>query len=108
MSVEVHEITFVMVAVPLLAAALGIYVSVHTRSSLLRRWGGIGLAVLGPAQIAGMLLWFERGCFETWQPCGTIFGPAVFLLWLGLALVLVLAWVGFIIRVAAGRREAHG
>ena len=108
MSVEINELSFVMVAVPLLAAALGVYLAVRARDSALRRWGGIGLALLGPAQIAGMMLWFEQGCFETWQPCGAIYGQAVFLLWLGLALALALAAVGFLVRVAGERRRAHG
>lgn len=104
MSVEVNEITFIMVAVPLLAAALGLYVAIDRRDSAVWRWGGIALAVLGPAQIAGMLVWFERACFETWQPCGAGFGMAVGLLWLGLAAILALASARYIVGVMA----AHG
>lgn len=105
MSIEFEALTVLLLAVPLLAAAWGLFLAVRSTSRMVLRLIGSGLAILGVAEIVAVLIWFDQGCFETWQPCGEAPGLAVWFLWVGLALVVIVALVSCLYALLFDRRR---
>jgi hypothetical protein len=105
MSIEFETLTVVLLAVPLLVAVWGLFLATRSTNRMGLRLIGLGLAILGLAEIVAVLIWFSQGCFETWQPCGKAPGLAVWFLWVGLALALVVAAVSCLYSLLSDRRR---
>ena len=104
MSIEFGPLLVVLLGVPLVAAAWGILLATRSTNRTALRVIGAVLAVLGFATIPALLIWFDRGCYETWQPCGRAPGVAVWLLWAGMALAVVIAALSGLYAFISNRR----
>ncbi len=104
MSIEFGSLLVVLLGVPLVAAAWGIFLATRSTNRAALRITGSVLAVLGLATIPALLIWFEQGCYETWQPCSKAAGVAVWLLWAGLALAVVVAALSGLYAFISNRR----
>lgn len=57
------------------------------------RLAGLGLAILGLAEVAAIVVWLDQGCWETTQPCGQAPALALWSVWAVLALAVAIAVV---------------
>ncbi len=78
-----------LIGVPLLAAVAGTLVAARFRQRRALSLAGFGLAALGLADLVGLYVWYDEYCWETWQPCSPAAGMAVWLVWVGLGVVLL-------------------
>jgi hypothetical protein len=108
MSIEFGPLLVVLLGVPLAAAALGTFLAARSAHRTGLRIIGSVLAILGFATSAALWIWFDRGCYETWQPCGKAPGVALWLLWSGMALAVVIAALSSLYLHFSARRNRNG